>query len=149
MAHLDRNPRTGVLIIDEVINGNAKYQAKRLGIKWKYDHDGRYSDFDREGYIEEHIRTKAPFPIVWIQNTKRLCCRYYQDVFGIPDIVGIQEIPTLFSNVKGMESYRIFLIPYICTGYDIPPELEDEPELLVPFTAKMIEKMKEIDASYS
>ncbi|MBA7587026.1 hypothetical protein ES708_29036 [subsurface metagenome] len=63
----------------------------------------------------------------------------------MPDIFGIEEIPTLFSDKKGMESHRIFLIPYLITGYDIPPELEEDPEPLVPFTAKTIEMTKEIE----
>lgn len=133
-----RNPDTGEYWIDEHINRKAREKSQRV-------HDGDYDLFDRAGYIEACLEAGRPVVITWVPSTIRLRCRYYQDVFGVSDILGIEEIPTLFSGKKGMERYRIFLIPYLLTGYDIPPELEQDPEPLVPFTAKTIEMMKEIE----
>ncbi|GAI60270.1 unnamed protein product, partial [marine sediment metagenome] len=76
---------------------------------------------------------------------KRFRCRDYRDVYGLSDLIGIEEIPTLFTDQKGMEHFRLYLIPYLITGYDIPPEMEEDPEPLIPFTAKTIELMKEIE----
>ncbi|MBA7608342.1 hypothetical protein ES703_15519 [subsurface metagenome] len=75
----------------------------------------------------------------------RLHCRDHQDVYGLPDILGIEEIPTLFTGINGMKQFRVFLIPYLITGMDIPPELEQDEERLVPFTAKDIKMIKEIE----
>ena len=126
--------------IDKAINR----RARRKG-QWERGHDGDYDLFDRERYIEACLEAGRPVVITWIPSTIRLSCRYYQDVFGVPDLFGIEEISNLFSDRKGMESHRIFLIPYLITGYDIPPELEQDTEPLVPFTARTIEMAKGIE----
>lgn len=103
-----------------------------------------YMLFDRAGWIKERLDSGHPVVITWVSNALRLECRCYRDIYGIPDIVGIEEVPTLFTGVKGMESLRIFLIPYLITGYDIPEELERDEEPLVPFTSKTLSILKEI-----
>jgi len=134
------NPRTGNFWIDERIN-----RAARKKGQWKQEHDGDYDLFDREGYIEACLEAGRPFVITWVPSIIRLKCRDYQDIFGISDIVDIEELPTLFTGVRGMKSFRIFLIPYLLTGYDIPERLERDEEPLVPFTAKTIELLKEME----
>ena len=141
MNEKGRNPETGANWIDEDINRRARKKGQ-----WKYYGDSiGYSLFDREGYIEACLKAGRPFVITWVPNIKRLECRHYQDVHGVSDLFGIEEVPTLFSSRKGMERYRIFLIPYLLTGYAIPSQLEEDPEPLVPFTAKTIERVKEIE----
>lgn len=138
----NRNPDTGAHWFDEAINR----RAHRKG-QWK--HRGRFSDtyrlFDREGYIEDCLNVGRPFVITWESSAKRLECRTYEDIHGVSDLFGISEIPTLFTGVKGMKQFRLFLIPYLLTGYDIPGQIERDPERLVPFTAKDIEMMNEIE----
>ena len=136
-----RNPETGEHWLEEEINRRARRKGQWKHERYTYD----YGLFDREGYIKARLEAGRPFVITWVPSTIRLCCRHYQDVFGVPDLFGIEEIPTLFSDKKGMESHRIFLIPYLITGQDIPPEMEEDPEPLVPFTAKTIELMKEVE----
>lgn len=104
-----------------------------------------YRMFDRAGYIDTRLSEGRLVVIVWEPSFKRFRCRDYQDVYGLSDLIGIEEIPTLFTDQKGMKRLRIYLIPYLITGYDIPPEMEEDPEPLVPFTAKTIELMKEIE----
>ncbi len=133
------NPMTGNFLIDETIN-----RAARKKGQWEREPDGDYDLFDRAGYIEASLKVGRPVAITWISSMFRLHCRDYQDIYGVSDIFGIEEITTLFSGKKRMESHRIFLIPYLITGYDIPPELEQDPEPLVPFTAKTIEMIKGI-----
>ncbi len=135
-----RNPETGESFIDERINR----RAWRKG-QWEREHNGDYDLFDRAGYIEACLKAGRPVVITWVSSSVKLHCRHYTDVHGVPDLFGVEEIFTLFSGKKGMESFRIFLIPYLLTGYDIPPELENDPEPLVPFTAETIELMKEIE----
>lgn len=117
------------------------------GWEWKYfiARSICYHCFDRMGYINERLERGLPLVITWVHNFVRLNCRRYTDVYGISDIIGIEEIPTLFTNVKGMERFRVFLIPYLITGMDIPPELEQDDEPLVPFTAKTIEMLNKIE----
>jgi len=131
---------TGNFWIDEKIN-----RAARKKGQWKQEYDGDYDLFDRAGYIEACLKAGRPVGITWVPSTVRLHCRRYTDVFGVSDICGIEEIPTLFSGKKGMGSFRTFLIPYLITGYDIPERLERDEEPLVPFTAKTIELLKEIE----
>ena len=138
-----RNPETGEHWLDEDINRKAARKGQWQRVYYTYDYDL----FDREGYIAACLEAGRPFVITWVPSTIKLRCRHYQDVFGVPDLFGIEEIPTLFSSRRGMERYRIFLIPYLLTGYGIPPELEQDPEPLVPFTAKTIELVKEIEGS--
>lgn len=134
-----RNPATGEHFLEERINRRAWKKGQ-----WKRERNGDYYLFDREGYIEACLKAGRPFVITWVPSIIRLNCRDHQDIFGIPDIVGIEEIPTLFTGARGMESFRIFLIPYLLTGYDIPEKLERDEEPLVPFTAKDIELWKEV-----
>lgn len=134
------NPNTGEAWIDERISR----KVRRLGLM-KYGRNPLYKFFDRAGFINAHFNKGRPFVITWVPSSVRLYCRHYEDVYGVSDIFGIEEILTLFTNVKGMESFRIFLIPYLLTGYDIPSKLEEDPEPLVPFTAKTMELMKEIE----
>lgn len=140
-----RNPDTGEHWVDETINRRARGKGQWKHERYTYD----YYLFDRERYITTCLEAGRPFVITWVPNTIRLCCRDYQDIFGVSDILGIEEIPTLFSGKKGMERYRIFLIPYLITGYDIPPELEQDPEPLVSFTAKTLSILKEIEGEDS
>lgn len=105
---------------------------------------GDYELFDRAGYIATRLEAGRIVVITWVSSMIRLRCRDYRDVYGLSDLLGIEEIPTLFTDIKGMERFRMFLIPYLLTGYDIPPELEQDEEPLVPFTAKTIEMMKEV-----
>lgn len=136
-----RNPVTGEHWLEETINRRAREKGQWEHEEYTYDYDL----FDRERYIAACQETGKPFVITWEPSTVRLRCRHYSNVFGVPDLFGIEEIPSLFSDKKGMESYRIFLIPYLITGYDIPPELEQDPEPLVPFTAKTLSVLKEIE----
>lgn len=137
---IHRNPVTGVHHIDESINRRAREKGQ-----WKYYGDSiDYMMFDRESYIEACLTQGRPFVITWVPSIKRLECRHYPDVHGVPDLFGIWEIPTLFTGVDGMKRFRIFLIPYLITGYSIPPQLEEDPEPLVPFTAKTIENIAAI-----
>lgn len=117
------------------------------GWEWKYfiARSVDYRCFNRVAYIEERLSRGLPLVITWSPNTIPLNCREYEDVYGIPDILGTEEIPTLFSNKKGMKRYRMYLIPYLITGYDIPEEFERDEEPLVPFTVKTIEMIKEIE----
>ncbi|GAJ08736.1 unnamed protein product [marine sediment metagenome] len=110
-----RNPDTGESFIDERINRRAWEKGQ-----WERQNDGDYDLFDRAGYIETCLKAGRPVVITWVPNTVRLSCRQYRDVYGVPDLFGIEEILTLFSGKKGMENHRIFLIPYLLTGYDIP-----------------------------
>lgn len=137
-----RNPETGEHFLEERINHRAREKGQWKHEEYTYDYDL----FDRERYIAACLEAGRLFVITWEPSTVRLRCRHYSDVFGVPDLFGIEEIPTLFSDKKGMESHRIFLIPYLITGYDIPLELEQDPEPLVPFIAKTIEMMKEIES---
>ncbi|MBA7499330.1 hypothetical protein ES704_02070 [subsurface metagenome] len=107
---------------------------------WEYDH------FDRVGYITTRLEAGHIVVITWVPSMIRLHCRDYQDIYGLSDLLEIEEIPTLFTGIKGMEHFRVFLIPYLITGMDIPPELEQDEEPLVPFTAKTIEMIKEIES---
>ncbi|GAI99433.1 unnamed protein product, partial [marine sediment metagenome] len=135
-----RNPNTGESLLDEAINRRARKKGQWKHEEYTYD----YVLFDREGYITACLEAGRPIVITWVSSSIRLNCRDHQDIFGIPDIVSIEEIPTLFTGVKGMRSLRIFLIPYLITGYDIPERLERDEEPLVPFTAKDIELLKEV-----
>ena len=103
---------------------------------------GDYRQFDREGYIEATLAHGRPVVITWVPNWQKLECRRYQDVYGMSDILGIEELHTLFDNDR---HYRAYLIPYMITGYAVPPILEQDEEPLVPFTASTITKMMEID----
>jgi len=143
-----RNPNTGAHWLDETINRRARQKGQRIPeIRRPQGANGiDYERFDREGYILACLEAGRPVVITWVHSNIRLNCRDHQDIFGIPDIVSIEEIPTLFTGVKGMKSFRIFLIPYLITGYDIPEKLERDEEPLVPFTAKTIEMMKEIQS---
>lgn len=135
-----RNHETGEYWLDRAINRRARKKGQ-----FEWEHDGDYDCFDRAGYINAYLEAGRPIMITWVSSRMRLGCRRYTDIFGVPDIVGIEEIPTLFSDKKGMERYRIYLIPYLITGYDIPEELERDEEPLVPFTAKTIEMIKGIE----
>ena len=141
-----RNPETGEHWLDEAINRRARKKGQRIPeIRRSQGANGiDYEQFDREGYIEACLEAGRPIVITWVPSSIRLNCRDYQDIFGIPDIAGIEEISTLFTGIRGMESFRIFLIPYLITGYGIPERLERDEEPLVPFTAKTIEMMKEV-----
>ena len=141
-----RNPVTGEYWLDERINRKAREKGQRISeIRRPQGANGiDYDLFDREGYIAACLEAGRPIVITWVSSSIRLNCRDHQDIFGIPDIAGIEEIPTLFTSVKGMKSFRIFLIPYLLTGYDIPERLERDEEPLVPFTAKDIELWKEV-----
>ena len=130
-----RNPVTGAHWLDEEINRRAREKGQWKHEGYNYDYDL----FDREGYIAACLDAGRPIAITWVPSSIRLNCRDHQDIFGIPDIVGIEEIQTLFTGTKGMKSFRLFLIPYLITGYDIPERLERDEEPLVPFTAKDIE----------
>jgi len=135
-----RNPTTGESLLDEAINRRARKKGQWKHEEYTYD----YVLFDRGRYITACLDAGRPVVITWVPSSIRLNCRDHQDIFGIPDIAGIEEIPTLFTGVKGMRSLRIFLIPYLITGYDIPERLERDEEPLVPFTAKDIELLKEV-----
>lgn len=141
ISMFNRNPDTGAHWMDEAIN----HRAHKKG-QWKYR--GRFSDiyrlFDREGYIADCLNAGKPFVVTWESSAKRLECRTYPDIYGVSDLFGIDEIPTLFSGVKGMKHFRLFLIPYLIIGYDIPEQIERDPERLVPFTAKDIETIAQI-----
>ena len=136
-----RNPDTGEHWLEEAINRRAREKGQQKSEGHTYDYDL----FDREGYITTCLEAGRPFIITWVPNTLRLECRCYRDIYGISDIVDIEEVPTLFSGVKGMESFRVFLIPYLLTGYDIPEKIERDEEPLVPFTAKTLSILKEIE----
>jgi len=136
-----RNSVTGEHWLEETINRRAREKGQWKHEGYTYDYDL----FDREGYIAACLEAGRPIVITWMPSTVRLRCRHYTDVFGVPDLFGIEEISTLFSDKKGMESHKIFLIPYLITGYDIPPELEQDPEPLVHFTAKTLSVLKEIE----
>jgi len=140
----NRNPNTGEHWLDEDINRKAEKKGQWQRVYYSYDYDL----FDREGYIEACLEAGRPVMITWVPSTVRLRCRHYTDAFGVADLFGIEEIPTMFTGVKGMENRRIFLIPYLLTGYDIPPELENDPEPLVLFTAKIIELVKEVERRF-
>ena len=140
-----RNPVTGEHWLEETINRRAREKGQWKHEGYTYDYDL----FDREGYIAACLEAGRPIVITSVPSTVRLKCRHYSDVFGVPDLFGIEEIPTMFTGVKGMENRRIFLIPYLITGYDIPPELEQDPEPLVPFTAKTLSVLKEIEGGGS
>lgn len=139
-----RNLETGDYFVDEVINWRAKenpiWRMRPIGANGCH-----YILFDRAGYIAACLEARRPIVITWVPSIVRLYCRNYQDIYGVPDMFGIEEILTLFTNIKGMERFRIFLIPYLLTGYDIPEELERDEEPLVLFTAKMIGLMREIE----
>ena len=138
------NEFTGAWWIDETIHRKARL-AELVRDRPPGANGMFYRMFDRAGYIDTCLNEGRPVVIVWEPSFKRFQCRDYQDVYGLSDLLGIEEIPTLFSDRKGMESHRIFLIPYLITGYDIPPGMEEDPEPLVPFTAKTIEMVKEIE----
>jgi len=144
-----RNPETGEHWMDEHINRRAREKGQRIPeIRRPQGANGTdYERFDREGYIADCLEAGRPVVITWVPSNIRLNCRDHQDIFGIPDIAGIKEISTLFTRIRGMGGFRIFLIPYLITGYDIPEELERDEEPLVPFTAKTIEMMKEVTAN--
>jgi hypothetical protein len=135
-----RNPDTGESWGDEAINRKARRKGQLSPPFPPCD----YRFFDRAAFINERFNRGLPCVITWVPNYLRLHCREHRDIYGIPDIVGIEEIPTLFSGIKGMERFRVFLIPYLLTGYDIPEELERDEERLVPFTARDIEIMNEM-----
>ena len=141
-----RNPVTGAHWMDEHINRRAREKGQQiLEIRRPQGANGLdYDLVDREEYITTCLEAGRPVVITWVPSNIRLNCRDHQDIFGIPDIAGIEEIPTLFTGVRGMKSFRLFLIPYLLTGYDIPERLERDEEPLVPFTAKTIEMMKEV-----
>lgn len=142
-----RNPETGEHWMDEHVNRRAREKGQRIPeIRRPQGANGTdYEWFDRERYITDCLEEGRPVVITWVPSSIRLNCRDHQDIFGIPDIAGIKELRTLFSDVKGMENLRIFLIPYLITGYDIPEELERDEEPLVPFTAKTLSILKEIE----
>lgn len=122
----------------------------RNGWEWKYfiSRSVNYHCFNRVEYINERLERGLPLVIIWVPSFISLHCREHDDIYGIPDIVGIEEIPTMFTGVNGMERFKIFLIPYLITGYNIPPELEQDDEPLVPFTVKTIEMIKEMENKY-
>lgn len=127
------------------IDGTINRRARGKG-QWEDRHYAEdYDRFDPEQYIKDCEELGQPLVITWFPNTVRLHCREYYDIHGIPDILGIEEVPTLFTGHKGMERYRIFLIPYLITGYSIPHELEQDPEPLVSFTTRTIETIMEAE----
>ena len=103
---------SGLILHEKIIEENSSYDDYKL--------------FNRQGFISDCIKANMPIVTTWIPSTVKLNCRHYTDVYGIPDILGIEELPTLFTDVKGMKKFRIFLIPYLITGYNIPPRLEQE-----------------------
>lgn len=111
-------------------------QKKFVG-NWHADYDA----FDRAGFIESRVKEGKPVLIVWVSNTKRLRCRDYMDVHGVSDLLGVVEVPTLFSGSRESR-YKEFLIPYLLTGYDVPPELEEDCEKEV-WGQQALEKFKE------
>lgn len=61
---------------------------------------------------------KKPYVLVWVYSTIGLKCRDYQDCHGVPHVFRPRPVPVLFKE------FPVFSIPYLVTGYDVPPRLE-------------------------
>ena len=87
--------------------------------------DEVYRCFDRQAFMERQFARGKPVVIMWMPSTKRMECRQHQDVYGVSDLLGIKEVPTLFS-AAGQGQHRVFMIPYLVTGYGVPAAMEED-----------------------
>jgi len=87
--------------------------------------DVLYRRFDRQAFMERQFARGKPVVIMWMPSTKRMECRQHLDVYGMSDLLGIKEVPTLFS-AAGQRQHRVFMIPYLITGYDVPASMEED-----------------------
>ncbi len=109
-------------------------ETESLSLEWWAMSARMYKRFDKAAFIEQQLKRGKPYVIAWVLSTTRLQCRGL-DVYGVPDLFGISEIPTLFSWAR-MKSCRVFLIPYLVTGYSVPTKLEEEAKIGVHYNAR-------------
>ncbi len=77
-----------------------------------------YRLFNPAEHILRCALDRKPYVLVWVYSTIKLKCKDYQDCFGVPHVFKPVPVPVLFKQ------FPVFSIPYLITGYDVPPRLE-------------------------